>query len=249
LTQSTFYHWAPPLTKRYSQLEYEFLNAMYPHGHIQQELNSISLRAEVESWGGRTLANWSDPAVPAGSTWHNPYATDAQLVKADKTMLDEFRGMARYWLANRALVVALGANDATAALEYINAGANDLEKLLRVGVAEATLVRALAEVSNVGTCVVLVSPPTGRPWGNAQWQDLSVKIGAIYRDAVAGKRAKDGVKSTNLRLIDFGLESSIHHNAADQNDPNNWFQVDDLHLNEAGVENYARLIKTGVQSC
>jgi len=232
LTQELFYGWFPPYTIAHEKSWYELMYAIYPYGRLQKHMNDLNLRVEVESWGGRTLANWKGSS---GDTWLN---------QASKTMLDEFRGMAKYWLSNKALVVALGANDAFAASDYMAAGVNQNDKDLRRLDARNRIVRVLAEMSNVGTCIVLVTPPSA---GGAGYQDASAGIRSIYIDAAAGSYASFGVKASNLRVADFALTSFFHYGA--QNDANNWFQPDGLHLNEAGVDAYALEIKNAVQRC
>jgi hypothetical protein len=232
ITQELFYGWYPPYTIAHEKSWYDLMHVIYPQGRLQKHMNDMSLRVEVESWGSRTLVNWMDAS---GESWLN---------QASMTMIDEFRGMAKYWLSNKALVVALGANDAGAAGRYIAAGATQYDRDARRLHANNRIISAIAEMSNVGTCVVLVTPPTGYPFGDANYHDAALGIGWIYEHAAAGSYASQGVKASNLRVVKFGEESSTHHGGA-----GNWFWDDDLHLNEAGVDNYALMIKSAVASC
>jgi lysophospholipase L1-like esterase len=206
-------------------------NTAYPQGWLQRTLNAGSLRVEVEGIGGRKMANHSDFTLPL-------------LEQADGNMVDEFRGQAKYWLSNKALVIALGANDAL----YVGASGDSTTFFFRANQVKDAIERVLREVSNVGTCVVLVTPPDDDLAGilgalHPSYAQAASLIGNLYVDAKNG--IVPGVNPTNLRVVDFGYASEIHH--LDSTD--NWYADDNLHLNATGQFAYALHITSGVNSC
>jgi len=202
-----------------------------PQGWLQRILNASSLRVEVEGIGGRKMANNSEFTLPL-------------LEQADGDMVDEFRGQAKYWLSNRALVMALGANDAL----YPGGATDSTTFFFRATQVKSAIEAVLREASKVGTCIVLVTPPDDDLAGDLgalfpSYALAASLIGNLYIDAKNG--IVPGVNPTNLRVVDFGLESEAHHLGS----TDNWFASDNLHLNATGQFAYALHITAGVNSC
>jgi len=195
-------------------------NAIFPQGRLQKLLNERQLRVEVAAHGYRRLANYLDDG------------TTAPIIQAEYYMQDEFRGLAKYWLSNKALVVALGSNDF---FWYIDATSDPNVASLRTLVARDKFIKFLKEASKVGTCVVLVAPPV---YALGTSRD---KINALYTEALAGSLA--GVNKNNLRLVNAANRSILHPE---------WFQTDVgdyVHLTPAGADGYAEDIVAGINSC
>ncbi|HZR79993.1 MAG TPA: SGNH/GDSL hydrolase family protein [Candidatus Binatia bacterium] len=214
------------------QLNDPSYNQTYLQGYVQGNLNAHNLRAEVEGQGGR---RWT------------PRGTGALNV-ADSYLLDEMRGL-RATGNLRAIVVALGANDAGwVACGPIDANfhcqsGTDADRAARLqGVFDA-LTAIFQEIDGWGVCVVAVTAPDNlanyidaNPW---HYANAAQSINNWLR-YVAGLSSTDW-----FRVRDFAALSWDHHTW----NADSWFIDDNLHLNGAGKLVYTSEIVNAALSC
>jgi hypothetical protein len=208
---------------------WEALHNAYPHGWLQNLLNNSQMRVEVDSVGGRAMAN-----IPG---------TSSLLAQADTNMFDELRGQSLF-SNKRALVLALGTNDALG----IGTSPDELTAFFRTNAVKEAIEGVLREASNWGTCIVLVTPPRGpyqptMPQLAPYYSTAATLVGNLYKDAKNGMIS--GVNASNLRVVDFGLLAESHQYGSESS----WFDADNLHQNPAGAFVYAAEIKKGIDSC
>ena len=220
-------------------------------GYVQGNLNTASLKAEVEGQSGRGWTGLNLFVDPTGQT---------PLQLANLRLLDELRGL--HTQANiRALVIALGANDAGwVAANCIDpcaySGGNpctppppcttaeqQVQLDSRLSTVQSGINAVLDEVVGWGKCVVLVTAPdnlarygTDNPWAYA-W--AAQNINSLLR-------ARANASTTDkLLLRDFATLSAAHHTW----NTDNWFLPDDLHLIVPGKLVLTSEIVQGALSC
>jgi lysophospholipase L1-like esterase len=213
----------------------ETYNQNFLQGYVHGNLNTNSLKAEVEGQGGRRFAD--------GSNWDsNSNIALSPLDAANSHLMDELRGL-RSATNLRAIVVALGANDA--GFSALGATAEDRDTRLEWTLAEIN--NAIDEMVSWGKCVVLVTPPDGLssygyadPWAYAY---AAQSINQLIRNRT------DASTTDKLLLADFAKDAVKHYNFDAPTQSVVWFNSDNLHLNDLGKLAYTNRIVQGALAC
>lgn len=178
-------------------------------------------RVEVNGQGGR---RWT--ALPE---------TQSGIVAGDPVMTDEIRGLR----GARAQVVALGTNDAG----WVSKSLDRQQFDIRLAWVLLHLEPLLAEIKASGQCtVVLTAGDRGVAYlGSApeSYTEAATAINNLLREQAAADPDDD------LMLWDWAAISADHH----AGDPDPWYGLDTVHLNEPGRVRYAEELAKAAELC
>jgi lysophospholipase L1-like esterase len=178
-------------------------------------------RVEVNGQGGRR--------------WTSLPETQSGILAGDPVMIDEIRGLR----GARAQVVALGTNDAG----WVSQATDRQQFDIRLAWVLLHLEPVLEEIKASGQCTVVVT---------AQDREVSY-LGAEeapYAEAAAAvndllRKKANADPGDDLMLWDWAAISADHH----AGDPDPWYGVDTVHLNETGRARYAEELAKAAERC